>query len=380
MSIGPIVAVRDESPAARAGVRIQSGSEPADVLTGVELPQPGGGTLRYTLSPSAKPEPGVEERHLDPVRLPDDLDRWAAAAGDGPKTVTLILQRPKGHSERGVTEKLAVDWDDRWRLVHSTPINPNSPVALDCIGLAYAVSTAVGAVEPDSPAAAAGLEKDDVVKAIQFFRRSSGGGLVPDGWQDLGLDQWPSAHYAAQHRADARKIGLRVQRKDQVHDVVLEGTDDVTWPMAERGLRFAADRRLQTASSLGESLALGMKRTHRTIVQIYQNLLAMIDGRISFPKNASGPLTIAAVSYDIAGESLERFILFLGMISINLAVINFLPIPVLDGGHMVFLIYEKLRGRPAPEQLRFAATFLGIALIGSLMLFVIYLDVKRLMF
>ena len=62
----------------------------------------------------------------------------------------------------------------------------------------------------------------------------------------------------------------------------------------------------------------------------------------------------------------------------NLAVINFLPIPVLDGGHMAFLLYEKVRGRPAPEQLRVAATFLGVALIVSLMLFVTYLDFKKL--
>ncbi|HTK73957.1 MAG TPA: site-2 protease family protein, partial [Gemmataceae bacterium] len=121
-------------------------------------------------------------------------------------------------------------------------------------------------------------------------------------------------------------------------------------------------------------------REKKLIRDIYQNLLAMAKGQISFPKNASGPLTIAVVSYDIAGESMDRLILFLGMISVNLAVINFLPIPVLDGGHMVFLIYERLRGRPMPEQLRFAATFLGLVLIGSLMLFVIYLDVKRWLF
>ena len=103
----------------------------------------------------------------------------------------------------------------------------------------------------------------------------------------------------------------------------------------------------------------------------------MLDGRISFTKNASGPLEIAAASYSIAGENLQLFVLFIGMISVNLAVINFLPIPVLDGGHMVFLIYEKLRGRPAPEAIRVAATFVGLAMIASLMLFVIFLDVQK---
>ena len=65
----------------------------------------------------------------------------------------------------------------------------------------------------------------------------------------------------------------------------------------------------------------------------------------------SGPLTIASVSYKIAGEDFWQYLLFLGLISVNLAVVNFLPIPVLDGGHMVFLLLEKALGRPVPERL-----------------------------
>ena len=71
---------------------------------------------------------------------------------------------------------------------------------------------------------------------------------------------------------------------------------------------------------------------------------------------------------------------FLGIISVSVAVINFLPIPVLDGGHMVFLIYEKLRGRPATEQVRLALTYVGVLLILSLMVFVLFLDVKGIWF
>jgi regulator of sigma E protease len=65
------------------------------------------------------------------------------------------------------------------------------------------------------------------------------------------------------------------------------------------------------------------------------------------------------------------------MISLNLAVVNFLPIPMLDGGHMVFLIYEKLRGKPASDAVMAAATYLGLAIVLSLMAFVFYLDIKR---
>jgi regulator of sigma E protease len=103
----------------------------------------------------------------------------------------------------------------------------------------------------------------------------------------------------------------------------------------------------------------------------------MITNRLSPTKNLRGPIDIASTAKTIAGEDLTMFILFLGIISINLAVVNFLPIPVLDGGHMVFLIYEKVRGKPASENLRLAATYLGLILILSLMGFVVYLDLDR---
>jgi regulator of sigma E protease len=112
---------------------------------------------------------------------------------------------------------------------------------------------------------------------------------------------------------------------------------------------------------------------------IYQHLYAMVFGRVSV-FTMSGPLTIGNVAYKIAGVDIWQFILFIGMINVNLAVINFLPIPVLDGGHMVFLLYEWVRGKPAPEAVLAAAMYTGLALILSLMCFVLFLDAKRLFF
>jgi len=114
----------------------------------------------------------------------------------------------------------------------------------------------------------------------------------------------------------------------------------------------------------------------RFVRDTYRNLYSIVFGRVS-AKTMSGPITIATVSYRFAGEDFWQFLLFLGLISVNLAVVNFLPIPVLDGGHMVFLIYEKIRGKPASEHVRLVATYVGLLLILSLMAFVIYLDIKR---
>ena len=87
-----------------------------------------------------------------------------------------------------------------------------------------------------------------------------------------------------------------------------------------------------------------------------------------------GPIEIAKQAGKSAEEGLGRLLLFLTMLSANLAVINFLPVPVLDGGHMVFLLYELVRGKPPSEKVVEGLSYLGLLLLLSLMLFVFGLD------
>jgi regulator of sigma E protease len=161
--------------------------------------------------------------------------------------------------------------------------------------------------------------------------------------------------------------------------VTVKAVADKNFPTDDRGLVFQSDFRTQKADGVGDALNLGARRTVRFVREVYMNLYAMVFGRVS-AKTMSGPLTIATVSYRFAGEDFWQFLLFLGMISVNLAVVNFLPIPVLDGGHMVFLILEKILGRPVPDRLFALAMYLGLGFILLLMLFVIGLDVQRLFF
>jgi regulator of sigma E protease len=84
------------------------------------------------------------------------------------------------------------------------------------------------------------------------------------------------------------------------------------------------------------------------------------------------------VAYAAAGSGFADLIHFLGFLSINLAVLNFLPIPPLDGGQMLFLIAEKVRGRPLPDSALIAGTYLGLIFVLCLMVFVTYQDVFRL--
>ena len=88
-----------------------------------------------------------------------------------------------------------------------------------------------------------------------------------------------------------------------------------------------------------------------------------------------GPIRITGIAYEAAHSGLDVFLQFLGMLSINLAVLNFLPIPPLDGGQMMFLIAEKVRGRPLPENALVTLTLAGISLVLVLVVFVSFNDV-----
>ena len=123
------------------------------------------------------------------------------------------------------------------------------------------------------------------------------------------------------------------------------------------------DSRLKKASDFGDAVMMGVNTTWGFIKQIYASLNSLVRRRVS-ANQFVGPIGIGSLAFGLAGVSMYQFILFLGIISVNLAVVNFLPIPVLDGGHMCFLIWEGaarqagVRGSPRHPHLRRAALHL----------------------
>src|SRR5262249_22237836 len=148
---------------------------------------------------------------------------------------------------------------------------------------------------------------------------------------------------------------------------------DTTWYLPSRGFRLEMETKTVTAESFTRAVQLGFRETYRFIVRMYLSLKSLVVGDVSWA-NASGPIGIVTLTYQPAEQGFTDLILFLGIISINLAVVNFLPIPILDGGHMVFLLWEKIRGRPAGERAMAIANTVGLLVIVSLMVFVLFLD------
>ena len=160
------------------------------------------------------------------------------------------------------------------------------------------------------------------------------------------------------------------------NDFEMEPVKDKTWPLADRGLALLPDSKLIKAKNVVDALGMGLHRTWSSLRQICQGLVSMAAGRISVTKNLQGPLDIAEMTFEAARDPFN-LILILGIISINLAVMNFLPIPVLDGGHMVFLVYELVRRKPPSDAVRAVATYIGLAFLCLLMLFAFYLTFSR---
>ena len=140
-----------------------------------------------------------------------------------------------------------------------------------------------------------------------------------------------------------------------------------------RGLVFEQVSRVERAGSLGAALSRGWSTALDNLSMVYRFIEKLWRRQIS-ARLLGGPLSIAEQAGRSAEEGISALLMFLTMLSANLAVVNFLPIPVLDGGHMVFLAWEWITGRPPSERVVIALSYLGLILILSLMVWVFGLD------
>jgi len=222
----------------------------------------------------------------------------------------------------------------------------------------------LGPVQSGSAAANAGLLEGDRVLSVN--------GEAIQNWDQLA--QW------IQSNAD-RELSLVVEREGVRTDVSVAptlhpdtgvgllgvGLNTVEWP---------EDHLVEVKKAPVDALISGVERMWDMSMLTLSAIKKIILGLISLD-NLSGPITIAKVAGQSAASGMESFITFLAYLSVSLGVLNLLPIPVLDGGHLTYYIYEVLRGKPLSAEFQHYAARVGMGLLGAVMLLAIFNDLMR---
>ncbi len=232
------------------------------------------------------------------------------------------------------------------------------------VGLHPLISTKIGQVLSGQPAQQAGLKVGDAVLAI-------------DGQPVTEWDQMAKAI----HASPGRPLHLAIDRSGERLTVTVtpKGTKQAgpngepeigligIGPMPE-----SQYRRLNPIAAF----SAGVSKTADLAVLVVTGFVKLVEAKIS-PKTIGGPILIAQMAGEVAQRGLVDLLSFTALLSINLAILNLLPIPILDGGHLLFSAIEWLRGKPVSLRKREIAQQVGMVLLAALMVFAFYNDIFR---
>ena len=126
------------------------------------------------------------------------------------------------------------------------------------------------------------------------------------------------------------------------------------------------------------SCIVGTKKAVINVQRLYLTLKGFFSNRLS-TKNVGGIILIAQASYESAKVGYGKLVYFLGILSLQLALLNILPIPVLDGGHLLFLAIERIKGSPVSQRTLSIAQYIGFGLIITLVIYATRNDIMRLL-
>ncbi|EKT4465151.1 RIP metalloprotease RseP [Pseudomonas putida] len=230
-----------------------------------------------------------------------------------------------------------------------------------------AIAPVLAEIDPKGPAAAAGLKTGDRLLSL-------------DG---VALNDWQQVVDSVRARPEA-KVQLRVERDGAQLEVPVtlarrgEGQASGGYLGAGvKGAEWPADMVREVSYGPLDAVAQSLSRTWNMSVLTLESLKKMLFGELSV-KNLSGPITIAKVAGASAQSGVGDFLNFLAYLSISLGVLNLLPIPVLDGGHLLFYLIEWARGRPLSDRVQGWGVQIGISLVIGVMLLALINDLGRL--
>jgi len=230
-----------------------------------------------------------------------------------------------------------------------------------------ALEPVLAEIDPKGPAAAAGLKTGDTLLAID--------GVALNDWQQVvdNVRARPQAQVVVRVERDgaALEVPVTLGRKGEGKasgGYLGAGVKGAEWP---------ANMLREVSYGPLEAVGEGLSRTWSMSVLTLESLKKMLFGELSV-KNLSGPITIAKVAGASAQSGVGDFLNFLAYLSISLGVLNLLPIPVLDGGHLLFYLVEWARGRPLSDRVQGWGVQIGISLVLGVMLLALINDLGRL--
>jgi regulator of sigma E protease len=350
MKMGEISAVQVGSPAAEAGIK------PGERLSKIDLHPPAD-----RRQPPKFVSPG------DPMTLPDRLRRCAG------QWIALLLEgddQPK-YVRLGPADR------------YEEPLDDDSPISVPELGIAYWVLNQVDHPVDGAPNRAADVPAGAEIVGAKIMAPEEQSPLEQQLEQRSSVKvkfaeehrNWPLVLYTIQHLLPATKVELQWVNGEEEGTTTLQPYTVDDWPNPDRGFLFQPLDFIQQGETLGESVRLAAEETTHATLLVYRTLQKLGTGQVS-PRALGGPISIFTWLKLAAEQSFPELLITLTLLSANLAVLNFLPIPLLDGGHMVFLTWEAVRGKPADERIQLVLTYLGLILILALMVWVTGLDIK----
>jgi regulator of sigma E protease len=233
------------------------------------------------------------------------------------------------------------------------------------IGILRVLPARVGAVVPDSPAAKAGIAPGDVITAID--------GAPITSFDDVIAKVGPAA---------GRELKITVDRDGTAHTITVvpgavDGKKPDGTPYKQGRIGVAPDRPAPVAVSLPEATRLGIRETYANIVQTITGIWDILSQRQSADQ-VGGPILMAEVTARVVELGWEPLLRWTALISANIGLLNLLPIPLLDGGHLVFYAMEAIRRRPLSQRVQEIGFQIGIAVVLMMVVFVNLNDLLRL--
>ncbi len=227
------------------------------------------------------------------------------------------------------------------------------------------------AVAEGKPAYETGLRSGDRITSVD--------GKSVDSLQDIirVIGRWRDEHVTGKAEdAAIEPIAITYERDGAKLDAsIVPQREYLPRPDFGRG----DFREFVRAQGIADTCSLGFARTVYYVKNVLVVLDRMLRGSVS-PENMGGIVMISQVSYQFAQIGIAKLLYFLGLLSVNLAILNLLPIPVLDGGQLLFLLIEKIKGSPVSERVQQYAALIGVAMILFLVTYVTYNDIRRLFF